>query len=158
MANVALNTLNFENVLTTGAFGVSGYVNMYELGQLPDGSYAPNLTNPNPANIQCDQDAIVRFEWTQSGILTQMLTGIWKCDVFFELMGPNEGPTIAPGTVNFLTGSNPHTYIVNVKLPAGSIAEGIYRVTARLMLSPIKGTFSPVCAFTDLGLCEYFNG
>ncbi len=158
MANVALNSLSFENVLTTGAFNVSGAVNYHEKVMAPNGTYDPDVTNPNPASVQVDQDAFVRFNWNQNGILTTMLAGKWKLDVFFEQMGPSEGPAIPSKLVPYES-VNPKNYSVDVQIPAGTISEGLYRVTARLMLLPTATPgLSPICAFTDLGLIQYFNG
>jgi hypothetical protein len=150
--------LTFDNALTVG-FSVSGTAQMQELSG-PGGSFPSVVTTP-PTSIQLDQNSRLEFTWTQVGILSTMLTGIWRCDVFLEQMGPGEGPACAGVTTPFVPTSG-HTYNVFCNIPAGSVPIGLYRVTARLMLLPNSSggnpnALSPIAAFEDLGLVQYHN-
>ncbi len=151
--------LSFENALTVG-FNVTGNSRLQELGPMPGGAMSPVITSP-PISIQLDQNSRVEFKWKQTGVLSTMLMGIWRCDVFFEQMGPGEGPAIAGATFAFVQVDG-HEYTVFANIPAGSVPVGVYRVTSRLMLLPNSSggnpnALSPIAAFQDLGLVQYHN-
>jgi hypothetical protein len=148
-------SLSLDNALTVG-FNVSGYSQLVELGPFPGTGFPPG---PNPTSIQRDQNSRVEFSWTQIGILSTMLMGTWRCDVFLEQMGPGEGPAITGSTTAFVqVDGNAYNHSVNI--PAGLVPVGLYRVTSRLMLLPIGGnenSLSPIVGFEDLGLVQYHN-
>jgi hypothetical protein len=149
--------LTFDNALTVG-FSVNGGSTLQELS---GGGGFPSVVTTPPTSIQLDQNSRVEFNWTQVGILSTMLTGIWRCDVFFEQMGPGEGPAVTGSTTAFVPVSG-NNYTVFCNIPAGSVPIGLYRVTSRLMLLPNSSggnpnALSPIAAFEDLGLVQYHN-
>jgi hypothetical protein len=151
MAN-AVGNLSFENVLTKGAFNVDGHVHFIETGGA--GGFGADLGNLNA--VQTDEDVTIRFHWTQTGALCGMLSGTWRCDVFLEEMGPGEVTSPIPFKTSAFVTTNGFTYEVNVPVAAGTVQEGLYRVTARLMLTSNGAPkLSPVCAFVDLGLVQF---
>ena len=53
--------------------------------------------------------------------------------------------------------SAPFVYPVkDIVVAANTVDEGIYRLTARLMLTNTGSPGSPIAAFQDLGLCEFY--
>lgn len=149
--------LTFDNALTVG-FSVNGSSTLQELS---GGGGFPSVVTTPPTSIQLDQNSRVEFNWSQVGILSTMLTGIWRCDVFLEQMGPGEGPAITGSTTAFVPVSG-NNYTVFCNIPAGSVPIGLYRVTSRLMLLPNSSggnpnALSPIAAFEDLGLVQYHN-
>lgn len=106
------------------------------------------------------QTMYLEFNWKQSGInhdpSNKPPYTSWALRVFFELMGPGE-TTFAPSIPSqaYVAG-DPHTYDpARFSIGTGSLAPGIYRVTAALLLM-IGTTPYPFAGFTEGPMIQIF--
>ena len=151
-SNFFIMALTLENVISPSLFSVKGDVGFTEgasTGGFPEG--------PNPQVVQRDQPVTFSFDWDQKGPLVPFLFGNWKCDIYFESLTAGPG-YVFNKSITFVS-SVPFVYpTTNIVVPANTIEEGIYRLTARLMLTNTGSPGSPIAAFQDLGLCEFYVG
>jgi hypothetical protein len=150
--------LSFENV-ASGVFA-SGSAVLQEM--LSPNTNFPQLITVGPVAIQREENARVVFAWNQTGPMVPFMQGEWRFDVFFEQMGPSEGPGIAFTHTPFVPVIGAYTFICPI--PANTVPVGLYRVTVRMMLVPTSSatafsdtSVSPIVAFEDLGLVQYHN-
>ena len=141
--------LNFENVLPS-TIAVTGTLTAVEG---PSGTGDPLNLNA----VQTNQFVTITNNFTQNGGLVWMLAGKnWHFDVFLEPMGA--GAPIAVTPTDQLASGSIGAYSISVTIPAGTVVAGIYRVTARFMLTPAPGlTISPCVSFADLGIAQWYD-
>ncbi len=150
--------MTLENVIPSLWYSISS--SNVTFNEKPDaGTGFPAVLGDNK-NIQGDQPIEFNFQWTQMGFFCPSLSGSFKCDVFFESLSNSSSFTHSalPTPYYSSSGAIGHTYNVTTTIPANSIAQGVYRITARLLYIPGGYTTSPIAAFQDLGLCEVYVG
>lgn len=149
MSNVTKN-LSFEEILPW--FGISGSVTLSEKGStadFPAGSVA--------RIIQTDQAVVIKFDWNTTGLLVPFLNGNWKASVFLEKMGGGEFSLPNNIATTPFVGSNPHTYGLEVHIPAGAMPTGVYKVVGSLNFTAPDGTPGPIAAFAELGMIQVYE-
>lgn len=139
--------LSFEETLPPAMLNVSGHVHYTE------GPGGPINLNA----VQTDQAVVITYHWFQSGWLIPMI-GSCQChfEVFLERMGELEFGPIPPKVIPFTTATG--NFSTNVIIPAMTVPPGVYRITARFMLTANGGTASPCVAFADLGFGNWYEG
>ncbi len=118
-----------------------------------------------PEICRCDEDMKFSFKWTQDGWVTQAVKGQWVLEVFLEKMGAGEyaGPNIIKTVAHNNTAGVPFDYVETINVAADDIAEGTYRLVARIkfmMEYPYgSGTYvnTPIIAFDEVGLVEFYK-
>ncbi|MFZ4634534.1 MAG: hypothetical protein ACOYNO_10045 [Saprospiraceae bacterium] len=134
--------------LTTSPGTVTGTVEYHELNT--GGVFVPNLTNPNPAQIHDDQDWEVRLiGLTQTGAQFLSYAGNqWRFTLYVEMLGGSEHVPTYQTTFPVIA-SDPHVYATQtINIPALSLAPGLYKLYAELLMvtpsghSPIAGADS----------------
>lgn len=142
--------LSFENTFMPSQFVASGVITTTE----GPGGDALNLNA-----VRTDQTVTLTYDWTQSGNLVPLLNPAskWQFEIFLEAMGLSEFGPIAPQTIYYACTAGPHT--ISVTIAANTVPDGVYRVTARLMLlTPPALTASCIVAFADLGFANWYKG
>ena len=142
--------LTVENVINPAAFNISGNVHLHE------GISQSGLPSAPPVNIiQTDQDLYVHFVWKQGGFLSPLLCGQWKCSTFLEFMGQGEIPNPKPEFVKYKPGSSSNSVIM--KITAGTLPEGVYKVIATVQFEGPKGKPTPIAAYDEIGVLQVYN-
>ncbi len=144
--------LTVENVIPKSMFAISGNVHLHESPSTKDLDEAP------PVNIvQRDQNVYVHFIWSQKGWLGKMLSSScrWEARVYLEQIGLGEVGNPAPVNISFKRAADA-SYSAVVTLPAYSLAEGVYKVIATLMLNGPLGP-TPIAAFEEIGVIQVYE-
>ena len=131
-------------------FGVDGHVHIYE-------HRVPGDLEGNEATvIRTDQDWSCLFHWRAWGELTCVLCGQWHGSIFLEAMGVREYDL--PDNefrIDFVR-DDPHSYSYRLRVPAGRVPPGIYRVVACLTLEAEDGG-GPVAGFAEGPLIKFYR-
>ena len=156
MAALNFGGANLAPFFTSGASSV----NLVALAG-PTNPYVENAgAVGTTGSIDVQQGATMNFQWTVGGLFCGLWAppASWRCDVYFEALGnPFSVPALNAVTPHIPTIAN-QVYNVAVSIPAGAVPVGIYRVTARVMLTDqLSPAQHPVVAFSDLGVIEFFQ-
>ena len=143
---LATAILNFEGTIPAPMLNVTGHIHYTE---------GPNGIPLNLNAVQTDQSVEIVYHWNQSGWLLPLL-GSCQChfEVFLERMGEFEFGPIAPKVIPFSNTSG--SFVTNVTIPANTVPPGLYRITARFMLTATGGSASPCVGFADLGFANWY--
>ena len=151
-------SFTFENTFSSPPLTLTGTSFTYTEGAGGGGDVA------NLDAVRTDQPVTITFNWQHSGPLASLPLGTWQFDIFLELMGPGESVAVTPSTLPFVTvplGSTSAIQTISVAVGPGTITgvipEGLYRVTARLMLKNTP-TQSWMASFVDLGFVNWYGG
>ena len=132
-------------------FGIKGHVHLYE------GVSTEGFPGGAPVRImQTDQACYLGFHWNTLGDLNYLMAGKWVLNVFFEKLGPGDGPTIPPVNVSFI--SEPRTYWSTISVPPNTVDAGTYHVAVTLTMRGPAGHPAPIAAYADLGVIQFYEG
>ena len=158
MAHASLNVAN--NVTLIPPYDFSGSVQFNTYAKVASGPLdETNIAQLDAITCSDDQQAELRFKWTQNGSLFAMLSGCtWQLDCFLERVGPNLGLVSKSLSIPFTPGVG-IAYEQAVIIPANDCPQGLYRIAVRMMLVNIGalGNETPVIGFADLGLIQYID-
>lgn len=108
--------------------------------------------------IQADQPFQILFHWNQGGSGVWAIgAGIWRFEIFLELMGPGEAP-VPKGyfTTTQAGNSSPGFYAQKIDVPANTVVPGVYRVVCSMQLV-VGGVPKALAGFDDLGLIRIYD-
>ncbi len=103
--------------------------------------------------LRGDKATNYQFSWNSSGFASA-IPGTYRVSVIFEEMGPGEfaGGLFSASTAN----TGPGAYAVGVPIAAGSIPDGVYRVTAILTFDAGVNP-TPIVAMTEIPMVRVFS-
>ena len=109
--------------------------------------------------IRTDQDWGVLFNWTTSGLMAASLSGKWWVHVYLELMGPGEGPGVAPKDENYVTTALPQNYSKIITIPKNTVPPGLYKITAAITMTgpPPMQAPTPIAMMGEGPLIQVYN-
>jgi hypothetical protein len=120
-----------------------------------------------PTNvIRLDQPWGVKVKWLMTGQLTKWLNANFHLNVVLERIGPGADIALPTKVVNSLTGTvgvdgigtPTRSYDEDIKVLAGGVPEGIYRVVTTLHLfDNLAGQPTPIAGFSDSGMISIFK-
>ncbi len=143
-------SFTIESHFPSSVYAISGSAQIQEGPAPPPPAPAPLP----PTNIlHGNQPASFLFEWTQTGWGAEILAGTWRLNVYFERMGPEEGPASPPSTTVSFNNTPGHTYTGKIDI-TGLLDPGVYRVVVTLALYSPSGNITPLHSFEDLGILQ----
>jgi len=90
--------------------------------------------------IKTSEDWGVTFDWTTDGPWNHSMAGTWNLYCYLEQMGSQEGPDLPPVSVAFdATAALPHNYSGIINIPAGTVTEGLYKITTAVTFQGAGG-------------------
>lgn len=146
--------LTLENGFPTALYNISGNVHLHEGPALPPN---PPAVTPPVNIINTGQDLFIHFVWTENGTLANSFAGwSFECRAYLELMGSGEVPANpTPVSVNFNTVTNSYNAVISI--PAGTLAEGAYKLIATLVMHDPGGNPTPLAAYDEIGVLQVYG-
>jgi len=150
--------LEFEFALPPNGLAINATCQIIEQASTAGFPAVPNTT-PAPTNrfIQTDQDWLIRFEWTETGLFVPFLGGgDWLCEVYFEEMGSGE-TNFNPSEVVPDPGIPCNPLSVDVQVNTDDLDPGLYRVICSMQWRFNNGTNGPIVLFGDHGIIKIYQ-
>jgi hypothetical protein len=115
--------------------------------------------------VQTDQNLNVNLQWTMSGALNSFLNADYVCTAYFEKMGTGEATANFSVTISHFQSGSPHSYSVNIPVPAGSLNVGVYRLVVSVTtqshpvvtVPPTPPIGFPIVGFCDCNLIQVYE-
>jgi hypothetical protein len=128
-------------------------------GSFPSQNNPPGVPVWVTANdkVQTDQNLRVNLVWTMSGALNSFLAANYVCTAYFEKMGTGEASSNYSATTAHVPSAVPHSYSLNIPIPAGSLSDGVYRLVVSLITQSTGGVGFPIVGFTEIGLIQVYQ-